>query len=251
MSVTPNNIVVYGSANMPEADGVTVGGAVDFTKRVAFYDITPAGTVDWVSSSSSDTAVKAQITGRDSTGAVQTPAAVTLNGQTVVTGSQSFERIGAAVITGGAIAGLSNPSGTAAVGDVAAMAHSCVLPSGSVTTDTTYHTAQTGSANTSGTTPPLFKLASGDGASVAPGMLIWTRGRHRRQSIAHDRRDLGLWHRCRHGQSRLGYGPGQHDDLQDRPGHPVRYQPECGYGGNALFLDRSRRRTDRLGAVFL
>jgi hypothetical protein len=176
MSVTPNNIVVYGSADMPEADGVTVGGAVDFTKRVAFYDITSAGTMDWVSSSSADTATNAQITGRDPTGAVQTPAAVTLNGQTVVTGSQSFERIGAAVITGGSIAGLSNPGGTAAVGDVAAMAHSCVLPSGSVTTDTTYHTAQTGSANTSGTTPPLFKLQSGDGANVAAGQIIWTRG---------------------------------------------------------------------------
>ena len=42
MSVTPNNIVLYRSANMPEADGDIVGGAVDFTKRVAFYDI-PAG----------------------------------------------------------------------------------------------------------------------------------------------------------------------------------------------------------------
>ena len=175
MSVTPNNLVVYGAANMPEADGVTVGGAVDFTKRVAFYDISPAGTVDWVSSSASDTAVKAQITGRDPSGAIQTPAVVTLNGQTVVTGSQSFERLGAAVITGGAIAGLANPGGIAAVGDVVAIAHACVLPSASVTTDTTYHTAQTGSANTSGTTPPLFKLQAGDGASVAPGMLVWTR----------------------------------------------------------------------------
>ena len=176
MSVVPNNLVVYGSANMPEADSVTVGGAVDFTKRVAFYDITPAGTMDWVSSSASDTAVKGQVTGRDSTGAIQTPAAATLNGTTVVTGSQSFERIGAAVITGGAIAGMSNPGGTAAVGDVALMAHSCVLPASSVTTDTTYHTMQTGSANTSGTTPPLAKLASGDGATVSAGMLIWTRG---------------------------------------------------------------------------
>ena len=121
MSVTPNNLVVYGAANMPEADGVTIGGAVDFTKRVAFYDITPAGTVDWVSSSASDTAVKAQITGRDPSGAIQTSAVVTLSGQTVVTGSQSLERLGAAVITGGAIAGLANPGGTAAVGDVAAM----------------------------------------------------------------------------------------------------------------------------------
>jgi hypothetical protein len=176
MSVTSNNIVVYGSANMPEVDGVTVGGAIDFTKRVAFYDITPAGTVDWVSTSTSDTAVKAQVTGRDPTGAIQTPAAVTLNGQTAMTGSQTFERLGAAVITGGTIAGLPNPGGTAAVGDVACMAHSCVLPSSSVTTDTTYHTAQSGSTNTSGTTPPLFHLASGDGTSVSTGMLIWTRG---------------------------------------------------------------------------
>jgi len=176
MSVTPNQIVVYGSADMPEADGVTVGGAVDFTKRLMFYDINPTGFVDWVSSSASDTAVKAQVTGRDGAGVIQTPAAVTLTGTTVVTGSQAFERLGAAVTTGGAIAGLSNPGGSAAVGDVALMAHTCVVPSATVTTDTTYHTAQVGSANTSGTTPPLFKLQSGDGASVAAGQLIWTRG---------------------------------------------------------------------------
>ncbi len=163
MSVTPNSIVAYGSANMPEADGVMVGGAVDFTKRVAFYDITPAGTVDVVSSSASDTATRMQVTGRDSTGVIQTPAAVTLNGTTPVTGSQTFERLGAAVITGGAIAGLSNPGGVAAVGDVAVYAHSPVIAA---------HTAQTGSANTSGTTPPLFKLQSGDGANVSAGQLI-------------------------------------------------------------------------------
>jgi hypothetical protein len=56
------------------------------------------------------------------------------------------------------------------------MAHGCVVPAASVTTDTTYHTAQSGAANTSGTVPPLFKLQAGDGAVVAPGMLIWTRG---------------------------------------------------------------------------
>ena len=34
MSVVPSDIVVYGSANMPETDGVTaIGGAVDFTRR--------------------------------------------------------------------------------------------------------------------------------------------------------------------------------------------------------------------------
>jgi hypothetical protein len=45
----PYIFVVYATANMPEADGVTVGGAADFTKCVAFQDLTPAGAVDWVS----------------------------------------------------------------------------------------------------------------------------------------------------------------------------------------------------------
>jgi hypothetical protein len=160
MSVTPNQIVLYGSASMPEADSATVGGAVDFTKRVTFYDMTAAAAVDVVSSSASDTAVKIQVTGRDSTGTIQTPAAVTLTGTTLIASTfsgQSFERLLAGVITGGAIAGLSNPGGTAAVGDVAVLAHTRTISA---------HTAQVGSANTSGTTPPLMKLQSGDGATV-------------------------------------------------------------------------------------
>jgi hypothetical protein len=179
MSVLPSDLVAYGALNMPEVDGAQIGGAVDFTKRVAFYDISPSGTVDWVSSSASDTAVKAQIAGRDSSGVIQTPAAVTLTGQTIVAGSQSFERLLYGIITGGNATGtfpLVNPGGTAAVGDVACMAHACVLPSGTNNGDTTYHTGQAGSANAAGTTPALFKLQAGDGASVAPGQLIWTRG---------------------------------------------------------------------------
>jgi hypothetical protein len=164
MSVTPNNIVLYGSANMPEADGVTVGGALDLTKRVAFYDIPAAGALDVVSSSSSDTAVKVQVMGRDSTGTIQTPAAVTLTGTTVIAssfGGQSFQRLLAGVITGGAIAGLSNPGGTAAVGDVAVIAHTRAIG-----TEASPHTCQAGSASTSGTTPPIMKLQSGDGATL-------------------------------------------------------------------------------------
>lgn len=160
MSATPNNIVIYGAANMPEVDGATVGGAIDLTKRVAFYDIPVTGAVDVVSSSAADVATKVQVMGRDSTGAVQTPAAATLNGTTVIAsafGAQQFQRLLAGVITGGAIAGLANPGGTAAVGDVAVMAHTRAIAG---------HTAQAGSANTSGVTPPLFKLQSGDGATI-------------------------------------------------------------------------------------
>lgn len=160
MSVVPNEIVIYGSANMPEADGVTVGGAIDLTKRVAFFDVVAAGTLDVVSSSASDTAVKIQVTGRDSTGTIVTPAAVTLTGTTLIAatfGGQAFQRLLAGVITGGAIGSLTNPGGTGAVGDVAAIA---------TTRTVAAHTAQVGSANKSGTTPPLMKLQAGDGATV-------------------------------------------------------------------------------------
>lgn len=160
MSVTPNEVILYGSAEMPEDDGVPVGGAVDFTKRVSFYDIPVTGTVDVVSSSASDTATKIQISGRDATGTIQSPAAITLTGTTLIAaafGGQNFERLLAGVISGGSIAWLSNPGGTAAVGDVAVMATTRTISN---------HTAQAGSANKSGTTPPLFKLQSGDGATL-------------------------------------------------------------------------------------
>jgi hypothetical protein len=69
------------------------------------------------------------------------------------------------VITGGAISVLTNPAGTAAVGDIAVYRHTPPIAG---------HTAQTGSANTSGTTPPLMKLQAGDGAAVSVGMIIRT-----------------------------------------------------------------------------
>src|SRR5438132_3280085 len=176
MSVLPSDIVVYGSANMPEADGTTVGGAVDFTRRIEFYDVTPAGSVDVISSSSSDTSTKIAYFGRDPTGAIQHQT-LTLNGQNWVTGSQPLERLLYAASSGASANGpVGDPGGVAAVGDVALAAHGCVLPSGAVTTDATARTAQTGSANHNGTTPALFKLQQGDGAAVSAGQIIWTMG---------------------------------------------------------------------------
>jgi hypothetical protein len=171
MSVTPNELVLYGSVKMPEADGVTVGGAVDFTKRVAFYDLSANDTIDAVSSATSDTGVKLQVTGRNVSGALTTSAVATLNGTTPITNVGTLgtiARLEYAIITNGNTASgstfpLTNPGGTAATGDVAVYRHTPVISA---------HTMQTGSANTSGTTPPLAKLQSGDGASVAPGQII-------------------------------------------------------------------------------
>lgn len=166
MSVIPSDIVLYGCANMPEADGSTIGGAVDFTKRVDFFDVTPNGLIDVVSSSASDTATKFTYTVRDAAGAIQSVTG-TLTGTSVVTGAQTAERLIAGVITGGAIAGITNPGGTTAIGDIAIFAHTAVVSA---------HTAQTGAANKTGATPALFKLQSGDGASVAIGQIIRTTG---------------------------------------------------------------------------
>jgi hypothetical protein len=175
MSVLPSDIVVYGSANMPEADGAINGGPVDFSRRVAFYDIAPAGNLDVISSSASDTATRIIFYGRDATGVIQNQT-LNLNGQSWVTGSQSLERLLYAALSGATANGpAANPGATAAVGDVVLAAHSCVLPIGSVTTDATVRTAQSGSANHTGTTPALFKLQAGDGASISSGQVIWIR----------------------------------------------------------------------------
>lgn len=171
MSVWPQEVIIYGSANMPEADGSTVGGAVDLTRLITFADLSAADTVDFVSSSASDTATKMQVSGLDASGIKQTPAAITLTGTTKVLGAQTFKNLLYAVASGATANGpLANPTGTAAVGDLAIMKHTLTLSA---------RTAQTGSANATGVTPPLFKLQAGDGATLgssAIGMVLRTTG---------------------------------------------------------------------------
>lgn len=155
MSVLPSDVRFYGSANMPDVDGSTAGGAVAFSKKIVFTDVASPGTVDYVSSSSSDTAATIAVTGRDATGVLQTETK-TLTGVTPVTGAQSFERLLKAIA-----------GGTTAVGDIAVISHTAVISA---------HTAQAGSANPTGITPALMKLQAGDGASVSVGQIIRTTG---------------------------------------------------------------------------
>ncbi len=168
MSVLPSDLVVYGCADMPETDGATIGGAVDFSSRVAFYDVTPTGLMDVVSSSASDTATQLAYYGRDATGVIQNET-LTLNGQTVVNGTKSLERLLYAATSGGggATKPIATVAGTVAAGDVALLSHTAVISA---------HTAQPGSANHSGATPALFKMQSGDGANVSVGQIIRTTG---------------------------------------------------------------------------
>lgn len=151
MSVALHELKVYGSANMPDTDGATTGGAVTFSKKIDFTDPTAAGTMNVVSSSASDTACVLTTSGRDSTGVIVSEAKTT-NGTTPVAGAQSFERLLKSLA-----------SGTTAVGDIAVISNTKVISA---------HTCQTGSANKTGTTPPGIKLQSGDKASVAVGQII-------------------------------------------------------------------------------
>ena len=163
MSVYPSELWFAGSADMPEADSTTVGGAVDFSKKPIFYDMSATGTVDYFSSSSSDTATKIEVAGRNSTGVVVTET-VTLTGTTVVAGAVSFQRLLYAASSGAAANGpLANPTGTTAVGDLCVIQHTRTISG---------HTMQTGSASHTGTTPPVAHLQSGDGASCAIGMVL-------------------------------------------------------------------------------
>lgn len=168
MAVNPSQIKYYGSANMPEADGQTVGGAVDFTRKITFFDLASASAMDAVSSSASDTATKLTWTGIDSSGVTHT-STVTLTGTTKVTSdAQVYSSLAASASSGATANGpLTNPGGTAAVGDVALLARTLTISA---------HTAQAGSANSTGVTPALLKLQSGDGASVSLGMIIHTTG---------------------------------------------------------------------------
>jgi hypothetical protein len=170
LSCLISDLVYYGCVTMPEADGVTVGGAINFNNRVEFNAtaLSPTTQFQCVSSSGSDTGVRVQISYRDSTGTIQTPAFTTVTGSVKATMTTvAAERLLSGVTSSGSIAGLVNPGGTTAVGDIAVISSTLVLSA---------RTMQTGAAQATITNPPVALLQSGDGASVAAGMVLRTTG---------------------------------------------------------------------------
>ena len=69
MSILESDIIVYGSASMPDDDTPTgIGGAIDTSIRVAFEDMAPSGNVQIVSSAAGDTTQTVTPYGRDAAG---------------------------------------------------------------------------------------------------------------------------------------------------------------------------------------
>ena len=90
MSVTSSDIIVYGSANMPEADGTTSGGAIDLTTKIIFTDIVVTDTVDIYGEAGDGETVT--VWGRDAAGSIVSEQE-TLDGTNPQTTVQTFERI--------------------------------------------------------------------------------------------------------------------------------------------------------------
>lgn len=169
MSVLISDLVYYGCANMPEADGTTTGGAINFNNRVEFSgtSLSPNQAVSIVSSASGDTGVKGTLSYRDSGGVPHSVTAQSNGTALVAFAGVSAERFLSGVTTGGAIGSLTNPGGTTATGDIAFVGTTYVV---------TGHTMQTGAAQATASNPPVALLQSGDGATVAAEQVLITTG---------------------------------------------------------------------------
>lgn len=83
MSVVSADLVQYASANMPNDDSSTCGGAIDTLRRCDFTQLGANDTIQAVSSSAGDTTQTITVTGRDAQGRVVSQT-ITLTGVTPV-----------------------------------------------------------------------------------------------------------------------------------------------------------------------
>jgi len=119
MSIASTDLVFYASLNMPESDSTTSGGAIDIDTRVIFTDISAADTVEIVSDNAGDITQTVTVTGRRADGVIVSDA-LALNGVTVVTSTETFERILKVVMSADAagIVTMRKQSDNVTIGDI-------------------------------------------------------------------------------------------------------------------------------------
>lgn len=91
MSIFAEDIVFYASENMPTDDTLPAGGAINSGVRVVFTDIANTGIIKAFSNNALDNQ-NLTIVGRNINGSIVSET-LSLNGTTIVSGSQVFERI--------------------------------------------------------------------------------------------------------------------------------------------------------------
>jgi hypothetical protein len=102
MSIVASDLVLYNSLNMPVTNSGTTGGAIDVLRRPDFTQMTVTETVRIVSSNAGDTTQTVTITGRLADGSLASET-LSLNGTTVVTSSNSYERLLSALMSATAL----------------------------------------------------------------------------------------------------------------------------------------------------
>lgn len=92
MSIASTDLIVYGTANNPEANGVTSGGAIDTAVKMIFTDIAATDTVKFQSSNAADT-MNITVTGRNAAGAIVSETKALTGTSLTGATTQTFERI--------------------------------------------------------------------------------------------------------------------------------------------------------------
>lgn len=92
MAVNTGDLVTYCSANMPESDAVTSGGAINSAVKATFVDIQSNGNIKVSSTAGGDTSQTVTTYGRNSSGVIISES-LNLNGTNLITGSANFSRI--------------------------------------------------------------------------------------------------------------------------------------------------------------
>jgi hypothetical protein len=90
-SIVASDLVAYASANMPDDDVSTSGGAMDTLRRVDFTQLAANDTIQAISSNAGDTTQTLTITGRKADGSVASET-LTLNGTTAINFANTYER---------------------------------------------------------------------------------------------------------------------------------------------------------------
>lgn len=99
MSVVASDLVIYGSASMPNDDvDVNIGGAIDLDVRVSFSDIVATDQIEVLSDNAGDTTQTLTVYSRNEAGELVSEV-INLNGTNVVLGALTDERILRAVLS--------------------------------------------------------------------------------------------------------------------------------------------------------
>lgn len=183
MAIVAADIVVYGSASMPEDGATTCGGAIDLTTRIIPEDAdlwnVLGDTVDAVSSNAGDTTQTVTVYGRNAAGVVVNEV-LNLNGTTPATGATTFQSILKIVIN-------ASHAGTVTVTQHTGDVELAVMPTGELTIRRPYYNVSadvSGGSSRSFYEKVFYKNTNVTNAVLGATMVLTTNTTGNRETFA-------------------------------------------------------------------